>query len=335
MTSPELVDAMQMAATRLLERHLGKAKEWFPHELVPWARGRDFEPGEDWRPDEPLPAAVRSALWVGLLTEDNLPHYFHALASTFPPESAMGEWTRRWAAEEGRHAIVIRDWVSVTRSLDPVALERARMRQVTSGFDQTSRNETVADAVVYVALQELATRIAHWNTGRHLDETGAAVMRRVAADENLHYLFYRDLATVLLEVDPSAVMLAVDRQVTSFAMPGAGIAEFARHASLIAASGIYDVAVHYEQILLPVVLRHWRVEAVDGLSPEAEQARQHLLRHVARVRRVAERARAASGPGLAPGPWSAPEGEGDGGDGATCGRPTGDPAGDGRRPPPE
>lgn len=125
-------------------------------------------------------------------------------------------------------------------------------------------------------------------------------MRRVAADENLHFLFYRDMATVLLEVDPSAGMLAIDRQVSRFSMPGAGIAEFSRHASKIAASGIYDIGVHYEQILLPVVLRHWRVEAIDGLSPEAEQARQHLLAHVARVRRVAERMRAASGPGPTP-----------------------------------
>ena len=289
MRTPELAEVIQGAATGLLERHLGKTKEWFPHELVPWERGRDFPPGEEWRPDETLEPGVRSALWVGLLTEDNLPHYFHAIASIFPPGSAMGEWTRRWAAEEGRHAIVIRDWVSVTRSLDPVALERARMRQLTSGFDHASRGETLADAMVYLALQELATRIAHWNTGGHLDLTGAAVMRRVAADENLHFLFYRDMATRLLEVDPSAAMLAIDRQVTRFAMPGAGIDEFSRHTARIAASGIYDVAVHYEQILLPVVLRHWRVEQVEGLGPEAEQARQHLLGYVARVRRVAER----------------------------------------------
>ena len=35
-------------AERLLERHLAGAKEWFPHEFVPWCRGRDFAPGEAW-----------------------------------------------------------------------------------------------------------------------------------------------------------------------------------------------------------------------------------------------------------------------------------------------
>ena len=46
----------------------------------------------------------------------------------------------------------------VTRALDPVALERARMRQVCSGsvpvFDD------VTDALIYTTLQELATRIS-------------------------------------------------------------------------------------------------------------------------------------------------------------------------------
>ena len=38
----------------LLERHLATSKEWFPHELVPWSRGRDFVAGRG-RGDEPTP----------------------------------------------------------------------------------------------------------------------------------------------------------------------------------------------------------------------------------------------------------------------------------------
>jgi acyl-[acyl-carrier-protein] desaturase len=289
----ELSDVVQETAGRLLDRHLCKAKEWFPHEFIPWALARDWGTDGACGTEERLPAGVRSALWVGLLTEDNLPHYFHVIARAFPFDSPMGEWTRRWAAEEGRHAIVIRDWITVTRSLDLVQLERARMRQVTTGFDQGVRGETLTDAMVYLALQELATRISHWNTGQHLDAGGASMMRRVAADENLHFLFYRDMATELLQDDPSAGVQAIDRQVTNFAMPGAAIADFPRHASLIAAAGIYDYRVHYEQILLPVVVNHWRVESLTGLSPDAERARQHLLSQVARTKRVADRIHAA------------------------------------------
>ncbi|HWG74531.1 MAG TPA: acyl-ACP desaturase [Acidimicrobiales bacterium] len=281
-------------AERLLERHLQRAKEWFPHELVPWSEGRDFErdspAGSSEEPDIPLPAGVKSALFVNLLTEDNLPHYFHVIAQALGDDSALGEWTRRWTAEEQRHSIVLRDWITVTRQLDLVALERARMRQVTGGFRVGKRFHNVHDGFVYLTLQELATRIAHHNTGQLLaDRAGGAIMTRVATDENLHFLFYRDLVSAALEEDPSGVVLAIDRQVAGFEMPGAEIEDFSRHAAAIASARIYDFQVHFEQILVPVVLRRWKLESLEGLTPEAEAARDSALHLIGRVERVARR----------------------------------------------
>src|SRR6267154_5931502 len=131
----------------LLERHLGSAREWFPHELVPWGRGRDFGADESWEPnDADVSEAARSALFVNLLTEDNLPHYFRTVAGLFDDDDAWGAWARRWTAEEGRHAIVIRDYLTVTRAVDPVALERGRMIQVSKG--QVPMFESVAEVLV-------------------------------------------------------------------------------------------------------------------------------------------------------------------------------------------
>ena len=45
-----LLAELEPTAVKLLERHLSTAKEWFPHELVPWSRGRDFDEGERWDP---------------------------------------------------------------------------------------------------------------------------------------------------------------------------------------------------------------------------------------------------------------------------------------------
>ena len=72
-------------------------------------------------------------------------------------------------------------------------------------------------------------------------------------------------------------------------MPGVGIPNFSHHASLIAAAGIYDFAIHYDQILAPVVLRHWRLESLTGLSPEAEQSRERTVAHLQRIERVGRR----------------------------------------------
>src|SRR3954453_17294424 len=104
MNDEAILAELRPEAGRLFERHLDTAKEWFPHELVPWSRGRDFEPGEQWDEAEsgsPLPDAVRSALYVNLLTEDNLPYYFHSISLLFGEDDAWGAWARRWTAEEG------------------------------------------------------------------------------------------------------------------------------------------------------------------------------------------------------------------------------------------
>lgn len=269
-------------AERLVDRHLGMAKEWFPHDLVEW------RPPPEVAGAEPLPEGVASAVFVNVLTEDNLPYYFASIDNLFGRDGAWGYWTRRWTAEEGRHSIVLRDYLIMSGHVDPVKLERARMAQVTGGVSPEAA--TIADAFVYLALQELATRIAHHSTGKALpDAEGYAVMKRVAADENLHHLFYRDLVTAALEIDPSGMMQAIKRQVLGFEMPGTGIPDFAQHAKAIARAGIYDLSVHYDSILRPVVLGHWDVAGRQGLSPSAEAARERLLQFITRLGRASAR----------------------------------------------
>jgi acyl-[acyl-carrier-protein] desaturase len=235
-----------------------------------------------------MPSGVLSAIFVNLLTEDNLPYYTRALGTAFGAEGSWGEWMCRWTAEEGRHSIVLRDWVTVSRILDPVALERGRMQQVSCGVapDPWSAEATL----VYVALQELATRVAHFNTAKALDdEAGYEIMKRVAADENLHFLFYRDLTRAAIEVDPSLMVNVMERVVGAFAMPGTGIAGFSGHTSAIADAGIYSLAVYHDQVLAPT-LRYWQVDELSNLDAEASQARDRMLAHVKRVGRIGERA---------------------------------------------
>ena len=148
-----------------LNRHLSTAKEWFPHEYVPWSQGTDFDGvlgGRAWESGQStLPDAARTSLIVNLLTEDNLPSYHYEIATTFGRDGAWGTWVHRWTAEEGRHGIAIRDYLLATRAVDPVALERARMTHMANGF--TNENDGVLASLAYVSFQELATRVAHRN----------------------------------------------------------------------------------------------------------------------------------------------------------------------------
>lgn len=287
-----LLHELEPMVGQLLERHLVMSKEWFPHELVPSERGR-HDDGVPWCAEQAatdgvrLNDAVRSALVVNVLTEDNLPYYFDVLRRQFGAGEAWIVWARRWTAEEARHSMVIHGYLMATRAVDPVMLERARMAQVSGGM--VPQPGSVADAIVYVALQELATRVAHRNTGLRLDAAGCDVMKQVAADENLHHLFYRDLVTTALELDPSTMVHAIERQVREFEMPGGGIPDFARHAAAIAREGIYDLAVHHHQVLVPTVTRQWRVEDLRGLDGDAERARDRLAARMAKSKAVADR----------------------------------------------
>lgn len=273
-------------AEKLMERHLERSKEWFPHEQVPWSRGRDFAPGESTPAEPALPESVRSALVVNLLTEDNLPYYTQSIGRIVGIDGVWGEWTRRWTAEEDRHSTVIRDYLCVTRCVDLVALERARMTQVSNGYEP-QHAKTPLDLFVYLALQELATRIAHRNTGALLDDdAGTNVMARVAADENLHFLFYRDLVSEALARFPAATVAAIERQVRTFEMPGAGLPGFDEHARRIAKAGIYDVPIHLTRILEPTVLRDWGVEDLELPAGPATEMRDKLFEFMGRLRRV-------------------------------------------------
>jgi acyl-[acyl-carrier-protein] desaturase len=294
-----LLRELEATVEENLSRHLAVAGDWMPHEYVPWSQGRDFAQlgGEPWSADQSaLSPVARTAMELNLLTEDNLPSYHRELARSFGRENAWGVWLNRWTAEEGRHASAIRDYLLVTRAVDPERLERARMAAVQGGFD--AGNKALLNACVYVSFQELATRIAHRNTGRYsADPVAAKLLARVAMDENLHMVFYRNLVTAALKIAPGQTVRAITEEVTGFVMPGSVVPGFGRMAAQIAQAGIYDLRIHHDDVVMPL-LRHWQVFELEGLGAQGEQAREDLAAALvtldARATRSAER-RAAAG----------------------------------------
>jgi acyl-[acyl-carrier-protein] desaturase len=69
--SARLLAELEPTVTENLNRHLATAKEWMPHELVPWGQGRDFADlgGVAWSLEQSnLSPIARTALEVNLLT---------------------------------------------------------------------------------------------------------------------------------------------------------------------------------------------------------------------------------------------------------------------------
>ena len=279
MSQHQLLHELNPVVERELNRHIPVAKEWFPHEYVPWSDGRNFDGllgGDAWsETDSKVSDVARSALIVNLLTEDNLPSYHHEVAVLFGRDQAWGDWVHRWTAEEGRHGIALRDYLTVTRAVDPVQLEQLRMQHMSQGYVSTHHDELLR-SLAYVSFQELATRVSHRNTGRATgDPVADQLLARIAADENLHMIFYRNLLQAALELDPNQTMRAVTDVVKTFEMPGADIPGFQRKAVEMAIEGIYDLRQHRDDVVMPV-LRYWKVFELEGLTAEGEQARTEL-----------------------------------------------------------
>lgn len=269
-----------------LERHLKVQKNWYPHEYVPWSEGRTFAGplnGDAWdAKDSKLTAIAQDSLVLNLMTEDNLPSYHTEIAISMGRDGAWGTWIDRWTAEEGRHSIVIRDYLMVARSVDPYELEDLRMAHMSLGY-QTPYPNDMLHTIAYVTFQELATRISHRNTGKiSSDDMVESMMQRIALDENLHMLFYRNTISAALELEPDAAMRAITDVVTNFEMPGANMPGFGRKAVQIALAGIYDLSQHIDEVVWPV-LRAWKIFERNDFSGVGLAARDELATFLEKV----------------------------------------------------
>lgn len=295
MTSPNkyeigVLQELEPVVEGELNRHLSVAKDWMPHEYVPWSKGKDFAKlgGKDYDPNQSaLTPDAQLAMTLNLLTEDNLPSYHRVIAEQFGRDGAWGQWVGRWTAEEGRHAIAMRDYLVVTRGVDPVELEQQRMEHTTRGYDAPEKD--VFRAIAYVSFQELATRVSHRNTGRVCnDEIADALLARVAQDENLHMVFYRNLGAAALDIAPDATMRAITKEVIDFKMPGSDLPDFGRLSARIANAGIYTPSQHVKEVVEPV-LKYWKVFDREDLGPEGEQARTQLAEYLGKLSVIAQR----------------------------------------------
>ncbi|WP_052616581.1 acyl-ACP desaturase, partial [Mycobacteroides abscessus] len=296
-TDLELLHELEPVVEENVHRHLGVTKDWNPHDYVPWSEGKNYKAlgGQDWDPEQSkLSEVAKIAMITNLLTEDNLPSYHREIAMNFTMDGPWGTWVNRWTAEENRHGIAIRDYLVVTRSVDPVELEKLRVEQMTRGFSPGQNRqggdelfaESLFDSVVYVTFQELATRVSHRNTGKACAEPVAdELLKRISTDENLHMIFYRNLVEAGMHIAPDQALKSIHKVLDNFKMPGYTIPGFRRNAVTIATGGVYDPQSHLDEVVMPV-LRKWRIFERDDISSEGEWYREDLDRIIGDLKKT-------------------------------------------------
>ena len=101
------------------------------------------------------------------------------------------------------------------------------------------------------------------------------MLQRIAADENLHMIFYRNLCGAALDLRRTRRIEAIAEVVENFQMPGAGMPNFRRNGVLMAKHGIYDLRQHLEEVVLPELPEVGSFERTD-FSGRGEQTREEL-----------------------------------------------------------
>ena len=114
------------------------------------------------------------------------------------------------------------------------------------------------------------------------------MLQRIAADENLHMIFYRNTCGAALDLAPDQTLSALADVVENFRMPGTGMPNFRRNGVLMAKNGIYDLRQHLEEVLWPV-LRKWEIFERTDLTARGEERREQLMGYLQVLEQSASR----------------------------------------------
>jgi acyl-[acyl-carrier-protein] desaturase len=227
-----------------LNRHLATEELWYAHDYVPFEQGENFAflGGKDWDPSSvTLPKHVTDALEILLITKDNLAGYHRELVEHFILDDRWGRWIGRWTAEEHLHAVALRNYLVVTREIDPAANEDVRVAHVMKGYraDSYSQVETLA----YMALLERAHAVFCRNLQAQIEEPVLqALVGRIARDEERHEEFFANLVTHLVAHDRDETVAAIAKRAAGFEPIGADIEAYQDKVRVVAESGIFDQA---------------------------------------------------------------------------------------------
>lgn len=232
---------LEPVVERLMDNHLNTEELWFAHDYVPFDQGENFAflGGRDWDPSQTtLPRTITDACEILLLLKDNLAGHHRELVEHFILEEWWGRWLGRWTAEEHLHAIALREYLVVTREVDPTANEEARVQYVMKGYraDTYSQVETL----VYMAFTERTHAVFCRNLAAKIEEPVlAGLIDRIRRDEERHEHMFSSLVAHCLSYTRDETIAAIAARAADLQVVGADIDAYADKVQSAADAGIF------------------------------------------------------------------------------------------------
>ena len=232
---------LEPVVQRELRRHIDSEDLWYAHDYVPFEQGENFSflGGRNWDPSQvTLPKAVTDAMEILLITKDNLAAHHRELVFSFILEERWGRWIGRWTAEEHLHAVALRNYLVVTREIDPAANEDVRVEHVMKGYRADTYSQI--ERLVFMAYFERAHAVFCRNLEAQITEPVLkGLIGRIAADEERHEEFFANLVAHCLIYTRDETIEAIARRAGELGVVGGDIDAYADKVANAAEAGIY------------------------------------------------------------------------------------------------
>jgi acyl-[acyl-carrier-protein] desaturase len=284
-------------------------KIWQPTDFLPNSQSSTFL--NEVKEIQELSKEMHNDFWVVLvgdtITEEALPTYESWLLdiegisqhSNKGKDNGWAKWIRAWTGEENRHGDVLNKYLYLSGRVNMREVEITTQHLIADGFDIGTSRDPYKN-FVYTSFQELATYISHNNVAKIARQNGhkmlAKMSKIIAGDEMRHHLAYTEFVKQIFQHDPSEMMLAFQHMMKNkIVMPAMHL----RHSSE-AKGSLFDqfsavaqrigVYTGYDYVdIIKKLNTSWEIDKITGLTPEAEKARDYLLKLPERMYRITER----------------------------------------------
>ncbi len=245
--------------------------------------------------------------WVVLVgdmvTEEALPTYESWLMDMEGVDqhgrNSWSKWIRHWTGEENRHGDALNKYLYLSGRVNMREVEITTHHLINDGFEVGTGRDPYRN-FVYTSFQELATNVSHKRVARIAKQKGNKMLSKmcsiIAGDEMRHHLAYREFVKTIFDYDSSEMMLAfADMMKKKIIMPAQNLRQsggkmasaFDDFSNAAQRLGVYTT---YDYIdILEKLNAYWEISEINGLTDEAEKARDFLVKLPTRMTRIAER----------------------------------------------
>ncbi len=280
-------------------------KIWQPTDFLPNSQKETFI--EEVKEIREISKELDDDFWVVLvgdtITEEALPTYESWLLDiegvTQQPDNGWAKWLRAWTAEENRHGDVLNKYLYLSGRVNMREVEITTQHLIADGFDIGTATDPYKN-FIYTSFQELATYISHNNVAKIARKKGhkalAKMSKIIAGDEMRHHIAYTEFVKEIFKIDPSEMMLAFQHMMKhKIVMPAMHLREsfqtkgslFDQFSVVAQRTGVYTGFDYVD--ILKKLSNAWEIDKINGLTEEAEKARDWLMKLPIRMQRITER----------------------------------------------